>query len=51
MKKEYSNEELEKLETEGTTCKDCEHYEICGLGTDVLCFGFEPRGGCGEEVI
>ena len=33
--------ELEALEAKGVTCKDCIHYDVCGLGTTVLCFAFE----------
>ena len=44
----YTAAELEKLEQEGKTCKDCTHYQACVdlTGDDLdgwpLCFKFEP---------
>ena len=45
MSYKITERELEQLESEGITCKNCMHYEACGLGTDVLCFGYEANEG------
>ena len=35
-----TEQELEELEDQGKTCADCEHYDICGLPKEPICFGF-----------
>ena len=43
-KKQPTEKELEELEAKGITCKNCEHYGLCGLGTTVLCFAYKALG-------